>query len=57
MGVKTWGAGTRLRLGLFRADFRPGAPEDPVWLTWIDPCLPQADFHVREAFAPIQLAP
>lgn len=56
MGMKTWGIGTHLGVGLFRADFRPGAPEDPIWLTWIDPHLPQADFHVQETFAQVILA-
>lgn len=57
MGVKAWHAGTRFRLGLFRADFRPGAPDVPRWLTWVDPELPQADFHVPGAFAPVVLRP
>ncbi len=57
MGIARWKAGTRFHVGLFRADFRPGAPDDPLWLTWVDPGLPQPDFHVRAAFAPIELAP
>ncbi len=57
MGVSSWKRGTRFRLGLYRADFRPEAPDDPVWLTWIEPNLPQPDFHVRATFAPVELAP
>jgi len=57
MGVRTWASGTRLHLGLYRADFRPEAPDDPIWLTWIEPNLPKPDFHVRATFAPVRLAP
>lgn len=52
MGFQRWQQGTVFRLGLFRADFGPGNPADPLWLSWIDPQLPQADFHVSGAFAP-----
>jgi hypothetical protein len=57
MGVSSWKPGTRLDLGLYRADFRPEAPEDPTWLTWVEPNLPQPDFHVRATFAPVELTP
>ncbi len=57
MGVRSWGPGTRLDLGLYRADFRPEAPEDPLWLTWVEPNLPKPDFHVRATFAPVTLSP
>jgi len=57
MGVSTWKAGTSFQLGLFRADFDPSDTRNPLWLTWIDPRLPQADFHVRGAFAPVILLP
>jgi hypothetical protein len=57
MGVHSWKPGTRLDLGLYRADFRPEAPDDPIWLTWIEPNLPKPDFHVRATFAPVRLAP
>ncbi len=57
MGVRTWKSGTRLHLGLYRADFRPEAPDDPTWLTWVEPNLPKPDFHVRATFAPVRLAP
>ncbi|MBI5384778.1 MAG: carbohydrate-binding family 9-like protein [Verrucomicrobia bacterium] len=57
MGVCSWQAGARFHLGLYRADFRPEAPDDPVWLTWIEPNLPQPDFHVRATFALVELAP
>ena len=49
-------AGERLRAGLFRADFRTGAPE-PDWLCWVDARGPQPDFHVAESFAEIIFAP
>jgi hypothetical protein len=57
MGVHSWSPGTRLHLGLYRADFRPKAPNDPIWLTWVEPNLPKPDFHVRATFAPIVLRP
>jgi hypothetical protein len=57
MGVRSWKPGTRLQLGLYRADFRPEAPDDPIWLTWVEPNLPKPDFHVRATFAPVGLAP
>ncbi len=57
MGVRSWKSGTRLHLGLYRADFRPEAPDDPIWLTWVEPNLPKPDFHVRATFAPVGLAP
>jgi len=57
MGVRSWKPDTRLHLGLYRADFRPEAPDDPIWLTWVEPNLPKPDFHVRATFAPVALAP
>ncbi|MBN2130420.1 MAG: carbohydrate-binding family 9-like protein, partial [Sedimentisphaerales bacterium] len=57
MGVRSWEPGTRLHVGLYRADFRSEAPEDPIWLTWVEPNLPKPDFHVRATFAPVVLAP
>lgn len=57
MGMRSWKTGTRLHVGLYRADFRPEAPEDPIWLTWVEPNLPKPDFHVRATFAPVMLAP
>jgi len=57
MGVHSWKSGTRLHLGLYRADFRPEAPDDPIWLTWVEPNLPKPDFHVRATFAPVGLTP
>jgi hypothetical protein len=57
MGVRSWNPGTRLHVGLYRADFRPEAPEDPIWLTWVEPNLPKPDFHVRATFAPVVLVP
>ena len=55
MGFATWKPGTHFQLGLFRADFDPDDPGNPLWLTWIDPQLPQADFHVCGAFARVTL--
>ncbi len=45
--------GSRLRLGLFRADFRPGAlgDADDNWLSWVKPSAAKPDFHVPSAFA------
>jgi WS/DGAT/MGAT family acyltransferase len=40
MGVRSWKAEARFHLGLYRADFRPGALNDPLWLTWVEPNLP-----------------
>lgn len=57
MGVRLWRPGTRLHVGLYRADFRSETPEDPTWLTWVEPNLPKPDFHVRATFAPVVLAP
>jgi hypothetical protein len=57
MGLSFWQLDTRLHAGLYRADFRSEAPEDPIWLTWVEPNLPKPDFHVRATFAPVVLAP
>jgi hypothetical protein len=57
MGVRSWKAEARFHLGLYRADFRPGALNDPLWLTWVEPNLPQPDFHFRTTFALVELAP
>jgi hypothetical protein len=45
--------GSTLRVGLFRADFRPGAlgDADDNWLSWVKPDTPRPDFHVPSAFA------
>lgn len=48
-------AGERLRCGLFRADFTPGQPESPTWITWVDAHTKQPDFHVAGAFGEIVL--
>ncbi len=57
MGVRSWGPGSQFHLGLYRADFRREAPDDPTWLTWVEPNLPEPDFHVRATFAPVSLTP
>lgn len=57
MGVSSWKPGTSLHMGLYRAEFRPDAPDDPIWLTWVEPNLPKPDFHLRATFAPVVLAP
>ena len=46
-------AGTSLRLGIFRAEFRRGArgDADDNWLSWIKPAAAKPDFHVPSAFA------
>lgn len=46
-------AGSTLRMGLFRAEFRRGArgEADDNWLSWIKPATPKPDFHVPSAFA------
>ncbi len=45
--------GAILRIGLFRADFRPGALGNAQdnWLSWTKPDTPKPDFHVPSAFA------
>ncbi len=45
-------AGSTLRLGLFRAEFRPGALGDAAdnWLSWVQPAVNHPDFHVPSAF-------
>ena len=43
------------RIGLFRADFRPDAPNDPLWLCWVDACAPQPNFHIAESFGRLHL--
>jgi hypothetical protein len=50
-------AGTTLRAGLFRADFRGDAPGDPTWITWIDARLAAPDFHVAASFGTVRLVP
>jgi hypothetical protein len=47
----------RWRAGLFRADFAPGKPDAPDWITWIDARTPQPDFHVAGAFGTLVLGP
>jgi hypothetical protein len=46
-------AGSTLRVGLFRAEFRPGALGDAAdnWLSWVQPAVNHPDFHVPSAFA------
>ncbi len=46
-------AGATLRLGLFRAQFRPGAfgDADDNWMSWIKPAAAKPDFHIPSAFA------
>jgi hypothetical protein len=46
-------AGTTLRVGIFRAEFRKSAlgDADDNWLSWIKPAAPAPDFHVPSAFA------
>ena len=52
----TLAAGTRWRLGLFRADFSSaGGNVLPAWVTWVDAGTPEADFHVAEAFGEMVL--
>lgn len=48
-------AGTYIRAGLFRADFAPGKPDSPDWITWVDARTPQPDFHVAGAFGTVLL--
>lgn len=48
-------AGERWRAGLFRADFVPGNPDSPDWITWVDARTPEPDFHVAEAFGTLLL--
>ena len=57
MGVRCWKPGTEFHVGLYRADFHLDVPDGPIWLTWVEPNLPKPDFHVRAAFAPVDLAP
>jgi hypothetical protein len=57
MGIGSWRTGARFQLGLYRADFRPDALDDPAWLTWVEPNLPQPDFHVRATLTLVELAP
>lgn len=52
-----WRSGARLRAGLFRADFAPGKPDAPDWITWVDARTTQPDFHVAGAFGMIELLP
>jgi len=48
--------GARFYVGLFRADFRPTAPDDPIWICWVDARGPQPDFHVAGSFQEIILS-
>jgi len=47
----------RWRAGLFRADFAPGKPDAPDWITWIEARTPQPDFHVAGAFGTLVFDP
>lgn len=51
--------GSVMRVGLFRAEFRPGAlgEADDSWLSWIKPKTNKPDFHVPSAFADWRLPP
>ncbi|HNU98759.1 MAG: DUF4838 domain-containing protein [Verrucomicrobia bacterium] len=51
MGRAT-GPGATLRIGLFRAEFRPGALGDAPdnWISWVRPATTEPDFHVPSAF-------
>ena len=44
--------GSKLRIGLFRAEFRQGAHGEAAdnWLSWVKPDVPKPDFHVPSAF-------
>ncbi len=46
------GPGAALRVGLFRAEFRPGALGDAPdnWISWVRPTTTEPDFHVPSAF-------
>jgi hypothetical protein len=46
-------AGSTLRVGIFRAEFRKGSlgDADDNWLSWIKPKAAKPDFHVPSAFA------
>jgi hypothetical protein len=49
---------TRIRAGLFRADFSSAKPDrEPLWITWVDAAGPKPDFHVAESFGEIVLRP
>lgn len=48
--------GERLKAGLFRADFQPGAPDAPTWICWVDAHGPEPDFHVAGSFGTVVLA-
>ena len=43
------------RCGLFRADFRLNAPDNPTWICWVDARGPKPDFHVAESFGTLTL--
>jgi len=48
--------GTRLRAGLFRADFASHKPGlEPTWITWVDARGPKPDFHVAQSFGEVVL--
>lgn len=46
-----------IRAGFFRADFEYGPDQKIVekWISWIDPKLPEEDFHVPETIGVIRL--
>lgn len=57
MGLKLE-AGARWRCGLFRGDFHPpGNKREVDWIAWVDAGLPRPDFHVKESFGTLTLAP
>lgn len=48
LGVPPLKPGQSWRVGLFRADLGQG--NDVYWISWIDPQMPQPNFHVPSAF-------
>lgn len=52
VGPPTLRTGTAMRVGMFRADFRP-RPDGTIgehWISWADPGGAEPDFHVPAAF-------
>ena len=52
LGVPSLLSGREIAIGLFRAEFSHGPDGQTIenWISWVDPDIPEPDFHVPGAF-------
>ena len=48
LGFPPLSSGRQIRVGIFRAEFSRGEGPKPIenWISWVDPCTKEPDFHV-----------